>query len=530
MKKFIAILLAMALMLSLTSIAMATKITVSGGANGSQYAGYCLLEVTDGGDGKFAYTINEKYADIFASVTGLSDQAEIVAYIGALESEGVRDFADAMYKAILAADPAIEPDCASTDGVFADVAQGYYLVVETAVGDASDTFTLALLDTAGEEDITVTTKEDKPTVEKKVLEKNDSTNYEVWSDSADYDFGDTVPYTITGRVSNKYANYGSYYYSINDTMEKGLTYNGDLKIYVVNGNDKYDVTEAFKINVTANGESGYANGFTAEANLKEIDEANDDFEITATTTILVEYTATLNEFAVAGTEGNKNTVYLEYENNPYNEGDGNPETPDRPGEGGDEPGGDEPGDGEDGPGKTEEDVNVVFTFDAIVNKVDKDGAALAGAGFTLYKWVKTEASEDWVKIGDEMTGATTFTFESLDSGKYKLVETTIPEGYNECEDIVFEVVGEYDTTTDPNTLIALKVLNKDGEDISTGDTATFNATLASGQVSTNVVNHTGAELPETGGIGTTIFYIIGGVLALAAVVLLITKKRMKNED
>jgi len=535
MKKLIGILLVLTLMLSLTSIAMATDITVNGGADGSEYAAYALLNVTDGGDGKFAYTFNEKYTAILQSVTGATEQADVVAYISALDADGIREFSDAVYAAILAADPAIEADYTSVDGAFAEVAQAYYLIAETKVGDESDTFSLVMLDTAGAENITVNTKEDKPSVEKKVKEMNDSTGFEEWGDSADYDFGDVIAYTIEGRVSNKYANYSSYYYSINDDMEKGLTYNEDAKIYVVNGENSYDVTSYFKMAVSTNEETGYANGFVAECNLKELDEACEDFEITADTTIWVEYSVTLNEYAVAGPEGNKNFVYLEYENNPYVDADGDINTPDRPGsdepgEGGDEPGGDQPGDGGDQPGKTEIDTNIVFTFDAVVNKVDKNGNALAGAGFTLYKWIKGEDNGSWEQVGEEITGVTTFTFESLDAGQYKLEETTVPNGYNKCEDIEFEVVGVYDKTTDPHTLTALQVLNKDGEDISTGDNATFNATLALGQVSTNVINSSDEVLPGTGGIGTTIFYVVGAALVLGAVVLLITKKRMGTEE
>ncbi len=531
MKKIIGILLALALILSMTSIVLATEITINGGASGSEYAAYKLLNATDGGEGKFAYTLNEKYEDILKALTGKTEQADIVAYIGELDAEGIRNFSDAAYKAIITADPAIAADYTTKTGSFAEVEQGYYLIAETAVGDEADTFSLVMLDTAGEEDITVTTKEDKPSVEKKVLEKNDTTNFEEWGDSADYDFGDVIPYTITGRVSNKYANYGSYYYSINDEMEKGLTYNEDAKIYVVNGETYVDVTDSFKLTVSTNEETEYANGFVAECNLKELDAENDGFTITATTLIVVEYTVTLNEHAVAGPEGNKNFVYLEYETNPYVDSDGDIRTPDRPG--GDvsgEPGEPDTPDDSETPGKTQIDTNIVFTFDAVINKVDKDLNPLAGAGFTLYKWVKTEEAEGWQQIGEELTGATTFTFESIDIGKYKLEESTVPNGYNKCAAIEFEVVGEYDKTTDPHTLTALTVLNKDGEDISTGDNALFNATLALGQVSTDVVNVPGGVLPETGGIGTTIFYVAGAVLALGAVILLVVKKRMNNEE
>lgn len=536
MKKFFSILLALALILSMSSVAMAASITISGGADGSIYAAYKLLGATDGGDGKFAYTLNDTYSAILKSVTGKNTQSEIVAYIGTLDASGIRAFSDAVYEAIIAADPAIEADYTSVDGAFVDVAQGYYLIAETEVGDAEDTFSLVMLDTAGENNITVNTKEDKPTIIKKVLEKNDSTNYNEWGDSADHDIGDVVQYRITGTISSKYANYSSYYYSITDEMVKGLTYNEDAKIYVLNGSEEHEVTEYFKITLISNEETELA-GFRAECNLKELDVACDDFTITAATKIQVRYTVILNENAVKGPEGNENYVYLEYETNPYLKSDGNVRTPDRPGgdfnEDGEQPGeGEQPGDDEDTavPGKTPVDINIVFTIDAIVNKVDESGKALGGAGFTLFKWIKTDEAEGWQQIGEELSGTTTFTFEGLDSGIYKLVETTIPEGYNECDDVEFEVACVYDKTVDPPAMTALTVLDKDGEDISTGDDALFSATLALGQISTNVVNKSGAELPETGGIGTHIFYIIGAVLVLGTVVLLIAKKRMRVEE
>ncbi len=491
-------LLAMALIMSLTVNVFAADITINGGADGSEYAAYKLLNATDGGEGKFAYTLNEKYADILKAATGKDEQADIVAYISSLDADGIRAFADNVYNAITEA--SIEADHTTSNDVFADVEQGYYLIAETKVGDTADTFSLVMLDTAGQDNIDVNTKEDLPTVSKQVEEINDSTGASYWGDSADYDIGDSINFVITGDVSNKYADYESYYYNIIDTMDAGLTYNNDAKVYVLNGTSETEVTAQFVVTATAD-------GFTATANLKELTGVTVD----ASSKILVKYSVTLNENALSGKPGNLNEVYLEYENNPYVEGDGNPATNDKP----------------EVPGVTPKDVNIIFTFNTVVDKVDTALNPLDGAGFTLYKW--SAADSDWVKVDDEITGVTTFNFKGLDVGKYKLVESTIPQGYNKADDILFEIVAEYDITKDPHELTALIVKNSNGEVISDGNDAVFSTDIDNGNVTTDVINSSGTELPETGGIGTTIFYVIGGILVVAAVVLLVAKKRMGNE-
>lgn len=520
MKKFTkitgVILLALTMLASMVVSAFATDITINGGATGSEYAAYKLLEATDGGDGKFAYTLNDTYTAILQDVTDKTEEADIVKYISELTGADIQTFANAVYTAILAADPAISADASTASAKFEGVEQGYYLIAETKVGDNTDTFSLVMLDTAGQDSITVTTKEDKPSVEKKVEETNDATGETSWGDHADYDIGDIIDYRITGTVSSKYADYNSYYYSFVDTMDSGLTYKEDAKVYVVNGDVKTDVTSQFTITNTVVDEAIV--GFTATANLKEL-TLPDGVTITETTTVVVEYTAELNENAVHGAEGNENEVYLEYENDPYHEADGVPATPDKP----------------EVPGATPKDVNVVFTFKSVVNKEDKDGNALAGAGFTLYKLVmgeaegEEEATADWAEVREEITGVTTFNFVGLDAGTYKLVETTIPAGYNKCDDVVFEIVADYNTEVDPPVLNALQVKNEAGEVISEGETVSFNVDLDEGAVSTDVVNLSGTELPSTGGMGTTILYVLGAILVLGGVVALIAKKRMSND-
>lgn len=475
MRRIVSLVLVM--VFAMSANVFAANITMSGGADSSVYVAYKVLNVTDGGDGKYAYTLNAKYEAALKEVTGKNNQKEIIAYIEALKdnAEGTRTFADTLYSKISTEDV----DYTSENGSFSNVDQGYYLIAEKTLGSAQDTYSLVMLDTAGQTNITVNTKEGTPTVEKKVEEKNDSTGESSWGDSADYDVNDAINYKITGTVSSKYADYKSYYYSFGDTMDAGLTLNKDSIKVTINDTD---VTSQFVIEKEDH-------EFTATANLKELTGVTID----ANTKIIVTYTATLNENAVSGTVGNKNKVVLEYENNPYHKGDGNPTTPDKP----------------ENPGKTPEDVNIVFTYDVIVNKTDGQ-KPLEGAGFTLYKY--NNATENWVAVGKEIKDVTKFEFKKLDEGKYKLVETTVPDGYNKADDIEFEIV----STMDGTTLTGLTVTPANN----------FTITLSSGTIETTVVNQSGAELPSTGGIGTTIFYVVGAILVVGAAVVLITRRRM----
>ena len=158
---------------------------------------------------------------------------------------------------------------------------------------------------------------------------------------------------------------------------------------------------------------------------------------------------------------------------------------------------------------------------------------LKGAGFTLYKW--DAAQNKYVQIGDEMKGEdmTTFEFTGKDSGQYKLVETTVPTGYNKADDLEFKVVATYATTGNPPALTDLKVTDLQGNTLTTWTISSVTygeVTSTYAQGSTDITNKKGSQLPSTGGIGTTIFYVAGSILVLAAVIFLVTKRRMGNED
>lgn len=504
-KKIMAFLLAMVMVMGMSMSVMAADITMDDeGAENSVYAAYRLLNAVDGSPDdateitKIAYTVNEKYRSILETATGTTGDTNIINYIDGLDDTQLREFAEKVYKAITDAgdvdpDAKTDMDDPATDGVnegttasvFENVSQGYYLIEE--ITSDKEIKSLVMLDTAGKDSIIVETKESAPTVDKDIVdgkgEKHD-----------DVAVGDIVRFKITGTVSEQYANYKSYYYSFRDTMSTGLELNQDsFNIYVVNvDKDPVNVTEKFDVT--------FNNGFSATANLKKLDDADDNFDITSTTNIVVEYSATVTADAVSGTTGNTNEVKIVYENDPYHEASSDPDDPDEP----------------DEPGETPPEVTIVFTFDIIVNKTDGTNA-LTGAGFTLYKQTSADPIE-WTKVGDELTGVamSEFRWDGLDAGIYKLEETTVPEGYNKAADVEFTIEPAYDATKSPVVLDTLTV---------TG----FEVDKENGEASITIINNAGSLLPSTGGIGTTIFYVVGGVLVLVAVVLLITRKRMKED-
>ncbi len=479
--KIFSVVLAVVLVFAMAIPAMAADITITGGHADSEYSAWKILDAQDLGDGAYKYTLNSKYTTALQTVTGKTTEAEIVAYIEALDAEATRDFADAVYAEI----KDMDADATATESVFTGVGQGYYLIAETKAGDAADALSLVMLSTAGKDNITVETKEGVPSVEKKVKDTNDTTGVTSdWQDSADYDIGDEIPFQVTGTVSAKIADYAIYEYIFHDTMDAGLEYKAD-SVKVMIGED--DVTDSFTTN--------YANGelTVSCADLKKIA----DVTVDANTVVVLTYTAILDSDATIGEAGNKNEAYIEYTNDPYYDGAGTP------GEG------EEP---EDKTGETTKDTVVVFTYELTVDKVDDEGKALSGAGFTLYK--KVGGQEE--AVGEQITGVTTFTWTGLDDGDYVLRETKVPAGYNKADDIEFTIRAVHDEESATPTLTALTAGN-------------LAADKSTGIIDTDVENNKGNLLPTTGGIGTTIFYIVGAVLVLGAVVLLITKKRMSVE-
>lgn len=262
---------------------------------------------------------------------------------------------------------------------------------------------------------------------------------------------------------------GAENYIFHDTMEKGLTF-GKVTGITLNGTAVEESAYTVKTEDLSD-KCTFEVTFTQE--FCDTLKANDK--------IVISYTASLNNDAVVGLPGNKNQSQLEY-------GEGN---------------------------KTEVSETITYTWDMEVLKYGngEETNVLAGAEFKLLNKAKQAAKIEngkFVEWVDEADGTVLKTDENgkitvkgLDSDTYYLKETKAPDGYNK--------------------------LNKDVEVVIEGATKGDNETLSYTTVIAKVNNQSGTELPSTGGIGTTVFYAAGSVLVIAAVVLLITKKRMSTK-
>lgn len=405
-------------------------------------------------------------------------------------------------------------------------ADGYYVIVESGANTEGGTKTRYILSAYdASEGVDIAAKASAPSFQKKIKDTNDSTNTDgstndEWLDSADYDMTDAVPFQLTATLPSTYDDYKTYNLTFHDDLQSDVfTLDASsIKVYAVTGSESVEITNQATIVTTglstdttfASGKTDGTEDFTVEiADLKKVTGAT----ITSSTKIVVEYNAQLTDKAKIGAEGNWNSGYLEYSNNPNYSGAGE-NTP------------------EDDKSKTPEDLVVAFTYQLDVDKTDAKGNALEGAGFTLYK---KNASGEYVKVGNEITGVTKFSFKGVDAGEYKLVESTVPDGYNKAADLEFVVNATHEQVdADAPKLQTLEVVcnektvtASESSDVITGDI--FKVTLSSGLAETKVVNTSGAVLPSTGGMGTTLFYIGGGVLVAGAGVLLITKKRTKKD-
>ena len=391
---------------------------------------------------------------------------------------------------------------------------GYYLIVDTTTTSGeNDASNAALLQVTN--NIQITKKTDKPSVEKKVKENtkyNQDGRYgNGYNDVADYNMGDKVPFHLIGRVPDM-SNYDTYKYIFHDTLSAGLTAPAKEKIKVYLSSDKtkddndVDITNSFNIAV-----SGQTITVTCN-DLKTISN------IAADKYIIVEYSAELNQNAVVGLDGNENKVNLEYSNNPDQSGEGDT----------------------DNTGKTPDDKVIVFTYKLDVTKVDgeNNNTKLQGAEFKLHndknEWAIVDENGKVTGWSQTKEGGSTLTSDEnglfhvtgLDDGTYYLKETKAPAQYNILTDEIKLVVSATTTNNQNWSEVASDALTKINVTVNEGTAA--DGDVDKGTVSVTVENNKGSQLPSTGGIGTTIFYVVGGILMVGAAVLLITKRRAEN--
>lgn len=411
------------------------------------------------------------------------------------------------------------------------VPAGYYLLkdVTTATHDALSLNILKVV-----KDVTVNPKADHPTVDKKI-----GTDITTGVAANEATIGDKVPFVIASKVPQMQG-YTKYFFVLNDSMTAGLTYNKDVAIKIgatTLAADAYDVT----YNDTANTMKIVIKNFIQYKN-----EVGKD--------IVVTYSATLNEKADLSTnKGNKNTVKLTYSNNPNVDykGDNEPDTTD--------PVGETPEhvtvtystklqltkvNGAD-PNEKLEGVEFQITGTSIKTAVSKGEYFKQDAAGTYYqlkdgtftkiaptteteskyvstsvKYAKVTDTAEQTKMQKVTASGTTdanglITFEGLGAGTYYITELKAKSGYNLLTAPITVVI-----TATPGTTSCTWTATMNGED----------ATFADNMVKLTVENNKGSVLPITGGIGTTIFYVIGGLLVCGAVVMAITKKKLSVED
>lgn len=488
MKKILSLALVLIMVLSLAVGASATSINVKNDEVDPSAHHYYAYQIFKGtlhagvlsdivwGDG-----ITAAGADAIQTAHGVTDAAGIAAL---LTEANVAEFAKEFGKALSTTRTALTTNTAT------DVpAPGYYLVKEeSSLGDTTHAATSYIMEVVGA--VTVSPKSSAPTMDKK-----QSTNPSGYThDGLKVGMSDIVYYELTGTLPNTLSSYNTYKYWFHDKMSAGLTYQNDAKVLV----DGTDVTGSFTITHSA-------------GTLKiGIDDIKTIAGINKDSVVKVYFTAKVNSNAVVGNPGNPNDAYLQFSNDPTFDG-----TP------------------SDSPtGNTPEVRVLVFTVALEGTKVDKtnNDLKLENAKFVLKnadgKFATLDADKKitgWKDTEAEATVVTTgadgkFAFIGLNAGNYQLVETAAPAGYNKPANpfelkILITVEGSKDLAKISNVKVDL------GSEQHTGDPAT-------GVTSVMVRNTAGTTLPSTGGIGTTIFYVLGSILVVGAVVLLVSKKRM----
>lgn len=394
----------------------------------------------------------------------------------------------------------------------ATVQDGYYLIVdETTTGSVNP----AVLQVVG--DITIKPKTEDVDVTKEVEDKENGTS-QGFGNSADYSIGDSITFRLSAQVPDM-THYDTYKFNFIDTLSNGLSFNDDIKVYSVsakevNGVLTYDEEGLVKTNLigsnhyTLTDETLDNGGGSFSVNLPDLKTTpygSSKRYITAGDFIVIEYTATLNSSA-AFQENNK--VKLEYSNNPNTGGDG------------------------------ETSEKTVYVYNFTLNGTKVDGALnsekLEGAEFIITRndneyalvtnskitgWEDWDGNKDSLPKNGNIKSAKdgTFSIIGLDAGDYNLYEVVAPTGYNTpAKPFEIKITATHDGSAVTN-------LNM------TVDGTSGNGDKDLGVVTGNILNTKGTTLPETGGMGTTMLYVIGGVLLVGSAILLITKKRMSNE-
>ena len=516
MKKLVAIILSLTMILSLcicASAANTEKFTLTiTGATGHTYEVYQIFtgDIAKEGDktvlANVLYGANYGTAGVAVDPSLLEDLANS------------QNLAEILNNSVHGTPITVTPAEGESVVKVTDLVAGYYLVRDiTSDAQMPDGQTKSSVILQIVESVSIASKHASIVSTKKVDDKNDSNTTEdevVWQDAADYDIGDAVPFQMTVTLPITLNGYKKYELTIHDKQAVGFDAPVISAVYIL----KADKTTKIEIPKATEGTHGYTLSFACSKpdTCEYKDEGGCTFNIHIGDVIalygentfvdgdmlVVEYTSVLNNKATVGAEGNINSMYVCH--------------PD---------------------GHTPKDAVTVLTYALTVNKVDgASKEALNGAGFTLEKLNAATGAYEPIQVGVDAdnnpiyelkgTAMTAFAWNGLDGGQYRLVETTTPAGYNTIAPIEFIINATHKTTwlADGNNAFE-DVIAKN----LAGDTVVFadkNEGVEDGKLEGKVENYKGTILPETGAEGTFFLIAAGTLLAMVAVVFLITRKKM----
>ena len=498
-RKLTILLLALVMVFALATTAFAQdvpgtggkgSITISNAAKGETYTIYKLFDATVNADGSsIAYTgeIPASLNTYFTADKNHYISATPAAKDGANMSEGLKTALKA-WTADATAVATAESDGSALN--FKGLKYGYYVVTTTQ----------------GNQVISV----DSTMPNAIIVDKNSSTpeGLRKTASSNDVSIGDEVTYTVRFKTSNYYGAGTEakeiVSYTIEDTLPEFLSNVTVTSIIVDNDGDS--TTTKDQADVTAQ-------FVDKKIVIDWYDEANSKFLHDNGATVTITYTAVVTEKAHIDGEGNTNNVTVTWTT-----------------KGGNEP----------GPGKLET-KETIYTYAIALKKVNNKGKDLPGAVFEFPFYVKSTAdATDGAYIyagttaGEGLTNQITtpesgvIVVKGVKSGDYEITEFKAPAGYNKLTaPVTVEAVKTGETSTH-TTVYLDKDGNKVNESAKVFEVKVDIDTIAATAVV--VVNKAGTELPSTGGMGTTVFYVLGAVLVVGAGVLLVTKKRMSQSE
>lgn len=345
-------------------------------------------------------------------------------------------------------------------------------------------------------DVTAKPKNEETTIIKEIVETEtiEGEEVEVGKDSSDASVGDTIEYKITSVSPNYTDEYfkpiasNDPVYIISDTLSSGLTLNTDSISVTINDSTIEETVSDQYYSIDPDPEDGttFKVTFTTKF-MKEYKGA----------TVVIRYNATVNQNAVVGTDANTNEAILDYNTSPDEQVKG-----DKP-----------------------NDETKTYTYGLKVTKKagSEEGDLLSGAKFKLYK-VENNAETQVIGLigmddqGQLTTGSTgVISFSGLSTGTYRLEEVAAPNGYTLLTDKIEFTINDDNLDGVPEIATNGFAVERTGE----GDSV-----VATGYVTTTVINNKGFTLPSTGGMGTYLF-TIGGIVIMAgaAFALIAMKKR-----